>query len=429
MIKTDINFSKLPDAPGVYTFLGAPKRRGGDSEVLYIGKATSLRSRVRSYFDPDLHEKRSPLVAKVIADATKVTFEETDSVLEALLLEAERIKEHKPIGNTDAKDDKSFNYVVITKEEVPRVLVFRGRELSSAIAPTLVAHLFGPFTQGGSLKIALKIIRRIFPFFDTKFPINGDYSPQQAKTLRFNQSIGVYPSDSDLDLYKKSIRNIVLLFQGKKKALLKGLERDMKVAAKSEQFEDAELFKRQLFALTHIQDIALVKDEYRAPSSTEYRIEAYDTAHLKGDSPRGVMVAVVDGEPDKSQYRVFTIRRWKAGLPSKALASEGDDYEALREILTRRLGHAEWPMPKLIVIDGGRAHLKVADMVLARLNLAIETCAVVKDARHKPKDIIGRKATIQNHKASILLANAEAHRFSIGRHRRALRSSARRSAE
>jgi excinuclease UvrABC nuclease subunit len=404
MEKSAIDFSTLPDSPGVYFFMKG-------TEVVYVGKATSLRSRVRSYFDPGLAEKRSELVAQVITEATTLRYEETDSVLEALILEANKIRELKPHGNTDAKDDKSFNYVVITKEEIPRVLTFRGRELATAIAPGLVTHLFGPFTQGGSLKEAMKIIRRIFPFFDTKYPINEQYSPAQRKTLRFNQSIGIYPSDTDREAYKRTIRHIVLLFEGKKKALIKSLETEMNRAAREERFEDAETAKRQVFALTHIQDIALIKEEYKAPPSTAFRIEAYDTAHLGGSAARGVMVAIVDGEPVKDDYRIFTIRHSK----------DADDYAALREILTRRMRHSEWPMPKLIVIDGGRAHLKVAREVMKKLGKDIEIVSVVKDAKHKPREILGKKATAVNHEASILLANAEAHRFSIGRHRWAMR--------
>ena len=118
MQKSDINFSRIPDSPGMYLF----KR---DSEVLYIGKATSLRDRIRSYFSKDLAEIRSPLVAKSIADADSVSWEETDSVLEALILESKRIKEHWPKGNTDEKDDKSFAYLVVTKETFPRFFELR----------------------------------------------------------------------------------------------------------------------------------------------------------------------------------------------------------------------------------------------------------------------------------------------------------------
>jgi excinuclease ABC subunit C len=282
------------------------------------------------------------------------------------------------------------------------VLTVRGRELDAKIGTDLRKQVYGPFTQGGALKEALKIIRKIFPFFDER--------SREIKTIRFNQSIGVYPDISESE-YQKTIRNICLLFEGKKKALVQGLERDMKKAAKEERFEEANVARRQVFALTHIQDIALLKDEYRNPDAPGFRIEAYDTAHLGGAATRAVMTVVENGEPVKSEYRTFTIRS----------AKEADDYQALREVLERRFSHPEWSFPKLIVIDGGRTHLKVAGEVLARLKITIDLCAVVKDERHKPKEILGKRSSTEAHKASILLANSEAHRFSIGRHRRALR--------
>lgn len=394
--RAKVKFSEIPDEPGVYFF-----KKG--REVLYVGKATSLRSRVRSYFDGQLLIKRGAVVDKVVQDATSVTWETTDSVLEALLLEATHIKKLKPYGNSQSKDDKSYNYVVITNEEFPRVLTLRGRELAAKVAPSLRKYVFGPFTHGGSLKEALKIIRKIFPYFDER--------SREPKTLKFNQSIGVYP-DVDKAEYQKTVRHIALLFEGKKKSLLKALEKEMRALARAEAFEKAEVLKRQVFALTHIRDTALLKDEYRTPQSAGYRVEAYDTAHLAGSATRAVMTVVENGEPLKSDYRVFTIRT----------AVGGDDYQALREVLERRFSHPEWQFPKLIVIDGGRVHLKTATQVLKQLKIDIELCAVVKDEKHKPREILGKRATVESHKSSILLANSEAHRFSMSRHRRALRN-------
>jgi excinuclease ABC subunit C len=113
---------KLPDSPGVYFF-----KKGKD--ILYIGKATSLKDRVRSYFASDLLKTRSMLIADMVALAAKIDFQQTDSVLEALVLEAELIKKYKPKYNTKEKDDKSFNYVVITDEDFPVVLTVRKRDL------------------------------------------------------------------------------------------------------------------------------------------------------------------------------------------------------------------------------------------------------------------------------------------------------------
>ena len=120
MNKEDLKKVTLPDAPGVYFFLG-PKKK-----ILYIGKATSLKSRVRSYFTKDIKEKRSELIEKMVLETKTIEYTQTDSVLEALILETNLIRTHKPLYNTRSKDDKSYNHLVITNEDFPRVLVVRG---------------------------------------------------------------------------------------------------------------------------------------------------------------------------------------------------------------------------------------------------------------------------------------------------------------
>ena len=112
--------AKLPDKPGVYFFL-----RG--KNILYIGKATSLRNRVRSYMSKRVFDMRGPIIEKMVQEADKIDYQITDSVLEALILEANLIKKHQPKYNTDEKDDKSFNYVCITKELLPKVVLARGK--------------------------------------------------------------------------------------------------------------------------------------------------------------------------------------------------------------------------------------------------------------------------------------------------------------
>ena len=144
MLNTDIKkiISGLPDAPGVYQF-----KRG--KNILYIGKATSLKDRVRSYFNKDIVETRSPLVSKMLQEFDKIDFIQTDSVLEALVLEAHLIKKFQPEANIKEKDNKSFNFVVITKEDFPRVLVVRGRELLNSHFTKdrefEISYSFGPF--------------------------------------------------------------------------------------------------------------------------------------------------------------------------------------------------------------------------------------------------------------------------------------------
>jgi len=403
---------KMPDAPGVYFFLG-PKK-----EVLYIGKATSLRDRTRSYFAPDIAQVRSRLIANMVLRAKTIDWRETDSVLEALILEAHLIKTHKPRYNTDEKDDKSWNYVLFSNETFPALSLMRGKELAEHADVAL--HVFGPFPHGMQLKEALKLIRKIFPYRDSKCVPCAEQL--EKKTLRcrpcFNRSIGLCPGVCTGEIskaeYSKIIKRLVLLFEGKKNTLLKSLEKDMQRAAKDEAFEEAALLRRQVFALTHIQDVSLIKEEYRSAAFSPHRsrIEAYDVAHLGGSGAVGVMTVVEDGAARPREYRKFRIKSAKAG----------DDPGSLREILSRRLGHDEWPLPRLIVVDGATAQMNVAQEVLTTLGLKIPIVGVVKDEKHRPREIRGFATPAPTDiQRDVLLANAEAHRFAIGYQRKTRR--------
>lgn len=394
--------NKLPDAPGVYFFLGKNKK------LLYIGKATSLRDRVRSYFAKDLMDTRGPLLVEMLDKATSIDYRQTDSVLEALLLEASLIRTHKPGYNTDLKDDKSFNHVVITKEEYPRVLVIRGKNLEQECPPKMRVYTFGPFPHGMQLQQAMKLIRKIFPYRTT-------CTPNQGKRC-FDAQIGLCPGVCSGEVgkaeYRKTIRHIVLLFQGKKKQLIKSMETQMRKAAKEERFEEAGRLKEQLFGLTHIQDVSLIKEDMRGPNAAvASRIEAYDIAHLAGQGHVGVMTVVEGGLANKMEYRKFNIKDAKGG----------DDPGSLKEVLSRRLGHNEWPMPKLIVVDGHTAQMNAAKRVLDEFGIKIPVVGVVKDEKHRPRSIAGDRDTIKDRERDILLANAEAHRFAITFNRRKMR--------
>ena len=141
----DLKKYKLSNTPGVYFFLKGEK-------VLYIGKATSLKDRVKSYFNKDLIGMRGPIILDMVFQADKIKWEKTDSVLEALILEAELIKKNQPKYNTKEKSDKSFNYVCITDEEIPKVLIIRGRELVQKKYENF-SSLTLPRVRGGPLRV------------------------------------------------------------------------------------------------------------------------------------------------------------------------------------------------------------------------------------------------------------------------------------
>ena len=395
---------KLPDKPGVYFFLKG-------KNILYIGKATSLKDRVKSYFSKDLIETRGPILVDMLFQADKINFQVADSVLEAIILEANLIKKHQPKYNTKEKSDKSFNFVAITREKLPKVLIIRGSNLKNRVFD----KVYGPYTSGTQLREAVKIIRRIFPFLDEK----------SKNYMEFYKQINLVPDLQDSKLYLQNIRNIKLFFSGKKKQIVQNLKREMKKYAKGFEFEKAGEIKRQLFALQHINDIALLKEQKSCfakslgsslgsatPLQNNFsvlsRIEAYDVAHMGGKNMVGVMVVVEDGEVLKSEYKKFRIKT----------QTNSNDTGALKEILERRLAHTEWTYPNMIVVDGGVTQINVAKMVLKKMNLTIPIVSVVKNERHKPKAIMGSEEIAIRYKKEILLGNSEAHRFAIAYHKK-----------
>lgn len=433
MQKSDLHKFNLPDAPGVYLFKQGRK-------VLYVGKATSLRDRVRSYFDDDLIATRGPRIVDMVTKATGMIYHTTPTVLEALVREAVLIKKYDPPSNTDGKDDSSFMYAVITKEDIPRVLAVRGKDIDFKNRKTrlnlvgnsdsrfnlVLRDIFGPFPSGVQLREGLRLIRRIFPFFDTPRPV-GYKSKHQKANIEFNKQIEQYPREFNKVEYRKTIRWVRLFLSGRGKELRRLLEREMHAAAREERFEDATEARRELFALDHIQDVSLIRDENRYPNPSAvagrfgYRIEAYDTAHISGTNAIGVMTVVVDGSPVKGEYRTFRIRGVKKPPErsgQRSVRAGNDDIASLKEILSRRLNHPEWQYPKAIIVDGGKTQKNAAESVLKEMGIKIPVAAVVKDKRHRPREVIGaRLAGISE--ADAVLANSEAHRFSLARHRRA----------
>ena len=403
MEKEALAKKKLPNTPGVYFFLGSKK------EILYIGKATSLKNRVQSYFSKDIAQKRSKLIEQMVREAKSVDITRTDSVLEALILEANLIRTHKPKYNSISKDDKSYNHLIITNEEFPRVLVVRGKDLATRYTEHDIQYHFGPFTSGTLFREALKIVRRLFKFYDTNKPIDEAHSKLARGTIDFNKQIGLYPSENNKKEYAKTIRYVRLFFEGKKKQIITELTKDMMRLAKEERFEEAEIVKRKIFALQHIQDIALLKDDVRTyKDERSVRIEAYDVAHLGGTDMVGVMTVVEEGERKPYEYRKFAIKSVEGS----------NDTASLKEILTRRLTHLEWPLPQIIVVDGSTAQKNAAEHVLRKHEMLIPVVAVVKDDRHRPIRIIASKKLLETYESAILLANAESHRFALSYHQK-----------
>jgi excinuclease ABC subunit C len=406
MQKEDLKQFDLPDESGIYIFRG-PRRK-----ILYIGKAAVLKDRVRSYFSKDLIESRSPAIVKMVEEAVEITWQTTDSVLEALILEANLIKQHMPPYNVASKDNKSFNYLVITKEAFPRLQIVRGRELFQNWSDTKIRNLFGPFPQGLSLQEAVKIVRKIFPYRDAKCTPCEEQKVKAGHACKpcFNRQIGLCPGvctgECTKEEYMQTVRHIAELFSGNFQGLKRQLTKEMKEAAKMQEYEKAERLRRQCAALEHIKDVSLIKSE-QISAGGGVRVEAYDVAHTGGTETVGVMTVVDNGQAYKAAYRKFKIN-----------SVTNDDVGALTEMLERRLTHDEWPLPRVFAVDGGKGQMRAAERILKKAGIEIPVVGVVKNEFHKPERLIGDTRAIEAYERDILLANNEAHRFAITWHRK-----------
>lgn len=405
MIRQDFDKLNFPDTPGVYFW------RDEAGKVLYIGKATSLRDRVRSYFSPDVIKTRGAHIVDMVFKSHTVTYQETMNVLEALILEANLIKKYKPYYNTKEKDDKSFNCVAITREDFPQVFLVRQKDIDSKNKTVHIPRsttsikydaVFGPYPSGSAIREVLKIVRRIFPF--------RDIASSKKDNSVFYRQIGLAPDTRSADAkiqYRKTIGRLKMIFQGKLQSLIATLKKDMMMLAKKERFEDADSIKQKIFALEHVQDVALIKRDLSHGDTAGFRIEAYDIAHISGKQMVGVMTVVENAVATKGEYRKFIVKGF----------TKANDAGALREVLTRRLAHTEWQYPDMIVVDGNMIQINAAREVLQSMEIQIPIVAVTKDERHRPKAVSGPKALVEIHKYAILLANNEAHRFAVGFHK------------
>lgn len=376
----------IPQSSGVYLI----KKR---KEILYIGKAGNIQKRVESYFRSSDNK-----IKKLINDATSISFLKTETVIEALILEAKLIKKIKPSYNVKEKDDRSFLYVAFTKEKFPRVILVRGREMRKKD----FKEVFGPFVSSSNIQEALKIIRRIFPFsaHDPKKKFNKPC---------FDYEIGLCPGTCinkvDRKEYLKNISNIKKFFKGEKAGILKSLKKEMLFYSNNLNFEKAEKIKRQINAVLHIRDTSLITAESFAEKRKE-RWEGYDISNISGVFAAGSMVVFEDGEPKKEEYRKFKIRT----------INKANDVGMLREVLSRRFKKT-WLLPFLILVDGGKGQVSATRDVLNSCGLKIPVIGVAKGEKRNKNEFIGIIPKGIN-KKDLLYLRDEAHRFAINYHKK-----------
>ena len=356
----------LPDAPGVYIFKDARRN------IIYIGKAKSLRKRVSSYFSRYLNSKTQAMVGQ-IAD---LEFILSPTEFQAQLWEASLIKEKQPKYNISLKDDKSFPMIRITGDRFPLVEVCRKQK--GELRDSDGATYYGPYTSANLLRQALKVIRRIFGF-------RSCATLPKRPCLYFRLKLCPGPCSGRVTetKYREAIRDIRLVLDSKYDELVFRLSKKMREAARRKRFEEAANIRDQINALSAVSrgnDFSNLNgiEELRKAVGMEkppIRVEAFDISNISGKQATGSMVSFLKGQPDKDNYRRFRIRTQQAP----------DDYAMISEVVARRYSRLKAEgsaMPDLVVIDGGKQHLAVARNELARLGLELDVIAIAKEHEH-----------------------------------------------
>ncbi len=465
------SIENLPKTAGVYLFYLK-------NEPIYIGKAINIKDRVKNHFHGNTWWERALLRQGF---AGRISFIKTDSEIEALVLEASLIKKFQPKFNSVWRDDKNYFFVAIGRntDNVPYVFIthqpgnkirstkseIRNKSKFSKLKNSKLASNFeavGPFVEGASLKKTLKYLRRIFPYYTT-----AKHSDKKCTWCHLDLCPGPAP---DLVEYKKNIKKLVLILQGKRKTVLFALRREMETFSYSREYENAKKVRDKILALEQVMAHASVIQNLKVKSQNSEnkhwiktekmlkeilqvktpisKIECYDISNIQGAQAVGSMVVFVNGQPDKSQYKKFRIHVANPGdtnlqihpnatntkRPYELLEQKPNDIAMLKQVLTRRLAHPEWGYPEVMLIDGGIAQLNVGINIK---NKSLTNPTAVKFVRQvKNIKIISiakgkQELLIENQKQHIPLKNLpqeiynlivhlddEAHRFAITYHKK-----------
>lgn len=349
--KLEQKLKELPAEPGVYF------HKDSAGEIIYVGKAASLRNRVRHYFQKS--RNRDPKTDALVAEIHDTDWVTVETELDALFLEAEMIRRYMPRFNILLRDDKSFTYVRIdTKSAYPSVSYTR-RPLDDG------AEYFGPYISKTAIVTALKHLRRIFPY-STHTETN---TPKRAC---LQAQLGLCPGLEDgltsPEEYKRNLSQLMMYLRGSRVKVLKEFEKSMNTAAKEHRFEEAAQYRNKLHAMRQLEkqvifgdrelhdiskDVGLMRlAEQLDLEAPPRRIEGFDISHMSGTDNVASMVVFVNGLPDKSQYRKFKMR-----LPGN------NDFGHMTEAITRRLSEKNvkaWGLPSLFLIDGGKGQVHAA---------------------------------------------------------------------
>jgi len=407
-LKKKIN--QLPLTSGIYMM------KSPEGEILYIGKARSLRKRVKSYLT---NRGDLPKITILMGKVTDVEYIETPTEVDALLLEAQLIRKVQPRYNKELKDDKSFPLLKITHEKFPRIHLTRNKQDKKAT-------YYGPFTDAGLLREAISLINALFP-------IRKCQTLPKTACLYYHigQCIAPCIKPEVKGEYDRLIDEVKSFLGGGKKSFMDYLTQRMKQASEELRFEDAQFFKEQIQALSKLKKKRYhhKREDLSAQLSATLelkrilhmekipeRIVCFDASNIQGEEAVASKVSFYRELPDKIDYRRYKIKDVE-GI---------NDYAMIAEVLRRMLraikDGREGFIPDLIMIDGGKGHLNTARRVLKEEemeNLELISIAKRLELVHSPK--FQDPIVIPGDAPALYLLQKvrdEAHRFAITYHRR-----------
>jgi len=402
----------LGDIPGVYLM------KDSKGEVIYVGKASSLKKRVSSYFQAGCSSVKTLVLVEKTED---FDFIPVVSEAEALILENRLIKKYQPRYNVSLKDGKSYPFVKLTGDKFPSIRIVREAGDDRSV-------YYGPFTDARLLKDLVKFIRRYYPVRDCR-RIIGEKSLRACTQYYMGRCAGPCAGKISRDDYGVLVSGIKAFFGGRYGSFEKRLRRWLQAAVKRLDFEEALKIKERLLMLEAMKKKFPLREEKELLSYGEtnvlnnlasllrlekspYAIEGFDVSNIAGTFATASKVLFKGGVPDRAGYRKYRI----------FFKGRVDDYRMIEEALSRRFSSdGDRVFPDLVLIDGGKGHLGVAAEVLKREDIAIPVIALSKE--HEEVHALFTRNPIKLPASSPELhllqrVRDEAHRFALSYHRK-----------
>ena len=420
------HIKSFPEKPGVYLMHDA----GGN--IIYVGKAKSLKKRVSSYFR---HAGfASPRLRKLVSFINDISTIRTESEIEALILENRLIKLYQPFFNVDLKMNERYAYIKITAEKFPRIIVTRNKTEDGSV-------YLGPYVRVSEVRELLRLAERYFPLRSCSSEIKLQNKPRPCMKHALGLCMAPCSGDCTEAEYKDRVADVIMLLQGHGAELVEKLRKKMDKAASAMAFEEAARLRDTIRAIWRVsrqrstipeipagkenfwETLNLMQKVFSLPL-LPWRIDGFDISHTFGHETVGVVVVFEQGYPNTSLYRRFNIK-----------TVEGiDDFRSMKETLTRRYRHCldgNEPLPQLILIDGGPIQLEFAISALDDLgitNIPIISLAEEFEEIYIPNSdkpmVLERTDTVLRLLQQI---RDESHRYAITSHRAARGKNYRRS--